>query len=123
MTSYIKVSPEHLIKMLKNKHDAILKEKNDIVEGFIEKNIKPERSFLFFFKKKAITREDVLEHLYSDFIDDFGHNYGPNINLITHEVRSKQRKIKQFLELIRTAKKSNDKMIRLSIEDNQFLSS
>lgn len=123
MKSYVKVSPEHLMEMVNKKRKVVLKEREDAIEKFLKMNIKPERTFLFFFKRKAVTREDLLKNLESDLIDDFGHNYGPYVNMVASEARANKNKVERFAELAETAKHSEDKMIRLSVDDNIFLNS
>ena len=123
MTSYVKVSPQHLMAMIEEKRKTILKEKEKTLEDFIERNIKPERTFLFFFKKKAVTRQDLLNALQENVIDSDGYNQGSCFDIILSEYKIAKDRIEDFLDLIDTAKKSEDKMIRLSISDNHFLTS
>ena len=119
METYIKITPDTLIKMCDKKISFLERLEEEAIENHIANNIKPERKRLFY-TKKAVTREDVISQLDSK-IDVYGFGDMTFRDFVCRHLRGEKNKTKSLKSMAQTASSSPDNLIRLSKEDHSFL--
>lgn len=123
MKTYIKVTPDMLIKMCETKQASLDKEEAKVVERYVKNNTKPERRFLYFFTRPEVTKYEAIKSL-DEPLDEYTFDSDVTVkSYICKHVYRETTKVKDLISLAETANQSTDDMVRLNKDDHAFLKS